>query len=99
MNFEIANEVITRNTSGMVFMGFISTTPFSTLKISPMIVSSALYPTIDNVEFYSDSGVAPVPEPASFTIFSAAGLALLARNRLKRFKRKSTPNTPKDSPT
>lgn len=99
MIFEIANEPITRNTSGMVFMGFISTTPFSTLKISPMIVSSALYPTIDNVEFYSDSGVAPVPEPASFTIFSAAGLALLARSRLKRFKRKSAPNTLEDSPT
>lgn len=99
MNFEIANEVITRNTSGLVFMGFISTTPFTTLKITPMIVSSALYPTIDNVEFQPDSGVAPVPEPASFTIFSAAGLALLARSRLKRFKRKSTPNAPKDSPT
>lgn len=99
MNFEIANEVITRNTSGLVFMGFISTTPFTNLKITPMIVSSALYPTIDNVEFQPDSGVAPVPEPASFTIFSAAGLALLARSRLKRFKRKSTPNTPKDSPT
>lgn len=99
MNFEIANEVITRNTSGLVFMGFISTTPFTTLKITPMIVSSALYPTIDNVEFYPDSGVAPVPEPASFTIFSAAGLALLARNRLKRFKRKSAPDTPKDNHT
>ncbi len=99
MNFEIANEVITRNTSGLVFMGFISTTPFTTLKISPMIVSSALYPTIDNVEFHPDSGVAPVPEPASITIFSAAGLALLARSRLKRFKRKSAPNTLEDSPT
>jgi|GEM_PF-1330224 len=89
IDFEIANEVITRNTSGLVFMGFISTTPFTTLKITPMIVSSALYPTIDNVEFYPDSGVAPVPEPATFTIFSAASLALLARSRLQRFKRKS----------
>jgi hypothetical protein len=89
MDFELANEVITRNTSGLVFMGFISSTPFTSLKISPLIVSSALYPTIDNVEFYPDSGVAPVPEPATFTLFSAAGLALLARSRLQRFKRKS----------
>ena len=91
LDFDIANEAINRNTSGLVFMGFISTTPFTTLKITQMIVSSVLYPTIDNVEFYLDSGVAPVPEPASLTIFSAAGLALLAKRRLQRFKRKPAP--------
>lgn len=79
--YHVGTEEFERAMVGLEFLGFISTDEFTELKIDPKLVSSTLYPAIDNLEYYASSSPSNVPEPGSMAIFSLGGAALLAWRR------------------
>lgn len=84
--FHVGTEEFERAMVGMEFLGFISTDEFVELKMDPKLVSSTLFPTIDNVEYYVDSTSSNVPEPGSLAIFSLGGAAVTVWRRRQRAK-------------
>ncbi len=84
--YHVGTSEFERAMVGLEFLGFISTDEFIDLKIDPKLVSSTLYPTIDNVEYYADSSSPNVPEPGSLTIFSLGGAAVTFWRRRQRAK-------------
>lgn len=90
--YHVGTDEFERAMVGLEFLGFISTDAFIELKIEPKLVSSSLYPTIDNVEYYIDSSSSNVPEPGSLAIFSLGGAAVTVWRRRQRAKLRKLEN-------
>lgn len=90
--YHVGTSEFERAMVGLEFLGFISTDEFTELKIEPKLVSSTLYPTIDNVEYYVDPASSNVPEPGSLAIFSLGGAGVTFWRRWQRAKLRKVQN-------
>lgn len=64
------------------FLGFVSSGPMTSLTVSAVQGSSALWPTVDNLTLASVAPVAAVPEPGTVALlFAGLGLVGLASRR------------------